>query len=196
MKRSRSILLSQMRKTAPQLGWIVKPLTLAVSGALLAGCSQPEEAILIESVDDCVAKTTLNQEQCDAAYAQAEQEALRTAPRYNSQRSCEAEFGYGQCHQSGGFFLPFMMGYLFSSAMDPRFPTTVYRYDRPYSNYHNRVMTADGQVIGTAGRSSYRVNRSVLKPKPTVTRTVSRGGFGAKASAKSSWGGKSSGWGG
>jgi uncharacterized protein YgiB involved in biofilm formation len=58
-------------------------------------------------------------------------------------------------------------------------------------------MTADGTVIGKAGQSTYRVNKSAMKAKPTATRTISRGGFGAMASAKSSWGrGKTGGWGG
>ena len=204
MKRSRSINLDLMRKAEGSLPKVrqvakltVKPLALAISGIFLTACSKPEEAVLIESVQDCLSKTTLTEDECQTAYEQAELEAMRTAPRYRDQRSCESEFGYNQCHQSGGFFMPFMMGYLFSSAMDSRFPPTVYRYNRPYSSYHNKVMTADGSVIGSAGRSSYRVNKSTFKPKATVTRTVSRGGFGAKASAKASWGGgKSKGWGG
>lgn len=204
MKRSRSINLDLMRKAEGALPKVsqatkltVKPLALAISGIFLSACSPQEEAVLIESIEDCLTKTTLNEEQCEAAYQQAELEAMRTAPRYRDQRSCESEFGYDQCRESGGFFMPFMMGYLFSSAMDSRFPPTVYRYNRPYSTYHNKIMTADGSVIGTAGRSSYRVKNSTFKPKPTVTRTVSRGGFGAKASAKASWGGgKSKGWGG
>ncbi len=60
-------------------------------------------------------------------------------------------------------------------------------------------MTADGQVVGKAGRTStYKVSKSSLKPKPVVTKTVSRGGFGSVASAKSSWGGgkRSGSWGG
>ena len=176
----------------------IKPLALAVSSLLLAACSRTEPAVIIENVQDCLAKSDLTEQQCQANYEQALAEAERTAPRYHDKRSCEAEFGYDQCHSSssGGFFMPMMMGYLLGSSMNNRHPATVYRYDRPYSDHHNKVMTADGTVLGNAGKSSYQVNKNTYKPKPTVTKTVSRGGFGSKASAKASWGGKSSGWGG
>jgi len=60
-------------------------------------------------------------------------------------------------------------------------------------------MGADGQDYGDQRRRSMRVNESSLKPKPTVSKTMSRGGFGSSVRAKSSWGSASSkrgGWGG
>jgi uncharacterized protein YgiB involved in biofilm formation len=73
----------------------------------------------------------------------------------------------------------------------------VYRYYRPYSQHHNLMMMADGTSLGKYGKRSYKVGKSATKKKPAITRTVSRGGFGSVASAKSSWGkSKSKSWGG
>ncbi|WP_419174269.1 DUF1190 domain-containing protein [Desulfosediminicola sp.] len=202
MKRSRSILLSRLRGLP--LGNTLKKVlingsAIAISGAFIAGCSDSsEEAIVIKSIDDCLTKTDMNEEQCTAAYRQAEEEALRTAPRYSSSDSCQAEFGIGGCRPIGNYFMPAMAGYLFGRAMDRSHPATVYRYNRPFSANHDKFMTADGMVLGSAKQGSFRVSKSTYKAKPKVTRTVSRGGFGSKASAKSSWGSSSSrsSWGG
>ncbi|WP_432454169.1 DUF1190 domain-containing protein [Agarivorans sp. QJM3NY_29] len=199
MKRSKFINLSAMRKlpvSAPS--FIVKPLVVAVSAAMLSACSEPQEdAIVIESIDDCVTKTTFNEQQCAAVYRNAELEAERTAPKYSSRQDCEESFGYDGCRaSSSGFFMPLMYGYLFGRMMDPSRPSSVYKYNQPGSSYRDSIITADGSVIGKAGQRNYKVGQSAYKSKPTVTKTVSRGGFGAKASAKSSWGGSKSSWGG
>jgi len=72
---------------------------------------------------------------------------------------------------------------------------------RGSGNYRNKIMTSDGFVVGSPGQRNYKMPREALAPKPAVTRTISRGGFGAKASAKSNWGssrasGSSRSWGG
>ena len=198
-----------MRKQACR-SFAMKPLSLGIAAALLSACgSNDEDVRVVTSVDECLAQTNLSEESCQAAYQSALEEAARTAPRYASRAECESEFGYNQCGSSGSgsFFVPFMYGYMVSSVINSLGEASyrrrysynpLFRYDRPYTNYHGHLMTADGYSIGKSGRSSYRVDRSAFKPKPTVTRTVSRGGFGAQASAKSSWGGgsKSKSWGG
>ncbi|MGY5452378.1 DUF1190 domain-containing protein [Agarivorans sp. MS3-6] len=199
MKRSKFINLAAMRKLpAAKPSFLVKPLVVAVSAAMLSACSEPQDdAIVIESVDDCVTKTTLNQQQCVAVYQNAEAEAARTAPKYNNRQDCEETFGYEGCRaSSNGIFTPIMYGYLFGRMMDTSRPSSVYKYNQRGSSYRDSIITADGSVIGKAGQRGYKVNRSAYDSKPTVTRTVSRGGFGAKASAKSSWGGSKSSWGG
>ncbi|TBR38432.1 DUF1190 domain-containing protein [Marinomonas agarivorans] len=200
MKRSRVINLDRMRKN-PLEKPLLRPLTLAIASITLAACSQPEQDVqIVNSVEDCVDNTTLTADQCQAAYEKALTEAHRTAPRYQSQSHCESEFGYNQCYQTGNnFFVPFMAGWMVSSLLNNASNTynPVYHYRNSSSSYRDRLMTADGSVIGRAGQKSYKVPSTNLKPKPTVTRTVSRGGFGAVASAKSNWGGgKKSSWGG
>lgn len=218
MKRSSFINLDRMRKHARQFA--LAPLALAV----LSGCSpQAEEKVqFVSSVDDCKTNTQLTDEQCEAAYAKAVKDAESTAPRYQNQTDCLAEFG--QCTQGlDGFFMPFMAGYIVSELIDgvgdrkrrdynSTYPVYTYRGG---GSYHNKIMTADGHVLGNPGQRSYRVTPDVLTPKPkaTVTKTLDRGGFGSKAAAKSNWGssnsskssssssgksssGKSGGWGG
>jgi len=200
MKRSKNINLNFMRKV-PRKGFMFNTLALGVAVAL-TGCSQSEQVQVVKSVEDCQASTDLTIDQCEAAYQKALLEAERTGPKYNNISSCEAEFGYDQCRRSNsGFFTPFMTGYLVSSVignMGRQAYNPVYTYNRPYSKYNNNIMTADGTILGRDGRSSYKVSKStVSKRKPAVSRTVSRGGFGSVASAKSSWGGGSkSSWGG
>lgn len=204
MKKSRYIDLGMMRKSVGKIPRL-RPLAVAIAAVTLSACSSKQEVVVVGNVDECVSNTTLTLEQCEAAYKSAVSEAERTAPKYRSRSACESEFGYSQCRSSGhsGLFMPLMAGFLVGQMLDNRRGyggtyNPVFHYQRPYSNYNNRIMTADGTVIGRPGRSSYSVGKSSLKPKPRVTRTVSRGGFGSVASAKSSWGGgkRSGGWGG
>jgi uncharacterized protein YgiB involved in biofilm formation len=208
MKRSKNINLELMRKGSERR-FNLRPIVLGVAAALLSGCSSNEQVRVVKSAEDCASNTELSLEQCEAAYKKALNEAERTGPKYSSRELCEAEFGAGQCtpHSNGYNFIPLMAGFMVGQALSRRDDTyygsynPVYRYRRPFSSLNNQLMTADGTVIGNYGRRSYTVNRSSLNSKPTVTRTVSRGGFGAVASAKSNWGGgrsggRYSGWGG
>lgn len=208
MKRSSFIDLGRMRKKLPSFS--AKPVALAISAALISACgSSKEEVVFVSNVEDCVDNTSLNQEQCNIAYQQALEESRKTGPKYNSLGLCESEFGINQCVQQPGtsFFMPFMAGFIVNELLFDRdrkyysgYYNPVYRYYRPYSRHHDLMMLADGTSIGKYGKSSYKVSKSATKPKPAVTRTVSRGGFGSTASAKSNWGGgkakSSKGWGG
>ncbi len=204
MKRTKHINLEMMRKD-PEKRFLQRHLALGMAVATLAGCSNQEEVSIVNSVAECAANTELNIGECEAAYQKALDEAERTGPKYNSNAQCETEFGPGQCTQSrsGGIFMPMMTGFMVGQMLsgNNRYRGSsfnpVYRYNRPNSSLHNRIMTADGTVIGTSGQRSYRVDKSTMKAKPTATRTISRGGFGSVASAKSNWGGgRSSSWGG
>ncbi|MEJ2610894.1 MAG: DUF1190 domain-containing protein [Candidatus Thiodiazotropha sp.] len=209
MKRSKNINLERMRKV-PEKRFKLRPIVMGVAVALVSGCSSDKQQVaVVKSPEDCAAKTELTPEQCEAAYKQALIEAERTGPKYTSRQLCEAEFGAGQCspNSTGSSFIPLMAGFMVGQALSNRGDSNygsynpVYRYQRPFSSLNNQIMTSDGSVIGSYGQRSYSVSKSNLKPKPTVTKTVSRGGFGAVASAKSSWGGgrssgRFSGWGG
>lgn len=205
MKRTKHIDLNMMRKE-PKKRSFRGPLAIGIAAVTLASCSSQEEVMVVNSAAECVTNSELSLEECQAAYQQAQEEAERTGPKYSSVSECESEFGDGQCVQtrSGGMFMPMMTGFMIgrmlsgSSSYKGYGYNPVYRYNRPYSKHHNQIMTADGFVIGKPGQKSYKVDKSAMKTKPSVTRTVSRGGFGAVASAKSSWGGgsKSKGWGG
>jgi uncharacterized protein YgiB involved in biofilm formation len=208
MKRSKNINLERMRK-APEKRLKLRPIVIGVAVALVSGCSSNERVVVVKSPEDCASNTELSLEQCEVAYKKALTEAERTGPKYTSRQLCEAEFGTGQCttNSSGSSFIPLMAGFMVGQALSRRDDAyygsynPVYRYRRPFSSLNNQIMTADGSIIGNYGQRSYTVSKSNLKSKPSVTKTVSRGGFGAVASAKSSWGGGSSsgrhsGWGG
>lgn len=208
MKRSKHINLERMRK-GPKNQFKLRPVVMSVAAALLSACSSDEQVTVVKSPQECASNTELSLEQCEAAYKQALAEAERTGPKYTSRQLCEAEFGVGQCspHSSGSSFIPLMAGFMVGQALSRRDESyygaynPVYRYRRPFSSMNNQIMTADGSLLGNYGQRSYTVDKSTLKSKPTVTKTVSRGGFGAVASAKSNWGGGSSsgrysGWGG
>ncbi|MDT0596641.1 DUF1190 domain-containing protein [Glaciecola petra] len=207
MKRTSFLDLKLMRKRSRT--FVLAPISLAV----MAGCSSgpsEEEVKFVKSVAECESTTSLSEADCQAAYEQALKDAEATAPRYQYERDCENEFGNCQ-RTSSGFFVPFMAGYIVAEIIDEvgdsferkhryrhSYPTYLYSGS---GSYRNKIMTSDGFVVGSPGQRSYRMPREALKPKPAVTRTISRGGFGSAASAKSNWGSAKSsrssrGWGG
>lgn len=201
MKRSSILDVDRLRKSTRT--FLLAPISLAV----IAGCSGPaeEEVKFVTSVDDCAANTSLDIEACEAAYQQALIDAQNTAPRYRYESDCEAEFDV--CEDRGGFFIPLMTGYIVAEIIDEVGDAfeRKHRYKHSYPAYlysgsgpnRNKIMTSDGFVIGRPGKDTYKMSTAALKPKPAVTRTMSRGGFGSTASAKSSWGSsKSKSWGG
>jgi uncharacterized protein YgiB involved in biofilm formation len=198
-KRSKTINLTGMRKS-----FSVKPLALGVTAIFLSACGDKQEAAVFTSVNDCTDANPKFAEKCKTAYEDALREAQRTGPKYNSQRDCESEFGNNRCNvvrnESGSFFMPFMAGYMLSNLMSPRgyYSQPMFTSNARNSSYRNRWVGADGYDFGDNRRRSMRVSENSLKPKPTVTKTMSRGGFGSSVRAKSSWGSstKKGGWGG
>jgi uncharacterized protein YgiB involved in biofilm formation len=198
-KRSQSINLASMRKS-----FSVKPLALGVAAIFLSACGDKQEATVFTSVDECTNANPEFAAKCKTAYEDAVQEAERTGPKYNSQRDCESEFGNNQCRVvqqgSSSFFMPFMAGYMLSNLMSPRgyYSQPMFTSYSRNSSYRNRWIGADGYDFGDQRRRNMKVSEKALKPKPTVTKTMSRGGFGSSVRAKSNWGSssKKGGWGG
>ena len=193
-KRSRYIDLRKMRK-----GFALKPLAVGIAGIMATGCADDrQDAQIYTSLEDCKTDYPDAAERCDAAYQTALDEASRTSPRFNSEHDCEYEFGPNQCREvnnsGGSFFMPFMAGFMVSQLLSPRpyYSQPIYTSYSPYSPFRSKWVTADGYVFdGNIRKRNYKVSPSVYKPKPTVTRTVSRGGFGSSVRAKSSWGSSS-----
>ena len=191
MKRSQDVVRASMRKN-----W--QPITVALTGFALTACgSNEQEAVIYQNLDECTTSNPENSQACESAYEHALQESSRTAPKYRSQNECEAEFGYNACvqPQNSGFFMPMMTGFMFGQMMNNNYYSQpMYRSTYPGSSFYNRWASADGRDYGRNAR--VRVNRDQMKPKATVNRTISRGGFGSTVSAKSSWGGGNKSWGG
>lgn len=204
MKRSKQVVLASMRKNWRP--FTVAPATVAFAGAVLSGCSDSsQEATIYQSLDDCIDDNPNYSQECRAAYQFAVEEAERTAPKYRTEYDCIAEFGNNACTRtSNNWFMPAMAGFMFGRMMDRDrgyYSQPMFRSYYPGSIFYDRWTTADGYDYGRSSykKSKVRVTRDQLKPKPTVSRTISRGGFGSTVSAKSSWSKSSGGsksWGG
>ena len=206
MKRSKQVIIPRLRKIPfPR----VKPLSLALASLIAGGCSLKEEAHIFKTVEECDTSLKFTRSECQTAYEKALIQAKQTAPRYRTLRDCEYEFGQHQCEQlssSSNYFMPIMAGFMVSEAF--RRHNYYHGYNPLFSYYgggysRNRKpvwTTADGDKIAKGHKTSANVGKSAFKKKPTVTKTISRGGFGSTASAKSSWGGSRGGsrggWGG
>ncbi|PSW22250.1 hypothetical protein C9I98_03020 [Photobacterium sanctipauli] len=205
MKRSKQVVLASMRKNWRPLTYT--PITAAFASIALSGCSDnDQDAVIYQSLDDCLDDNPSYSEECRSAYQFALQESSRTAPKYNSEYDCEAEFGDNACIQPRGqnWFMPAMAGFMFARMLNNNnyYSQPMYYSRYPGSIFYDRWTTADGRDYGNRyKKAKVRVNRDSMKPKPTVSRTISRGGFGSTVSAKSSWGSSrsssgSKGWGG
>ena len=173
---------------------LTRPLYLGLTGLLLSGCGEPDyTAIVANTVEDCVADTSLDFQQCEVAYQEALEEAQRTGPSFFNEQDCEWEFGAENCYQDNdtNYFFPLMAGYLIADALfdckKRKYRgtyTPVFGYKRKGSKFNNKYMFADGNALGSMNKMAFKVPKNSLKPKPTFARTVSRGGFGQVAAQK------------
>lgn len=188
-KRSQGINLTRMRKA-----FALRPLAVGVAAVFLSACgSNREQVAIYKDVDDCVNDNPEQALQCQTAYEDALREAERTGPKYSNMGDCENEFGQNQCqvvrNESGSFFMPFMAGYMLSNLLSPNryYSQPMYTSYSRYSPLRYRWIGADGYDFGDVRRKKMRVSSKSLKAKPTVTRTIKRGGFGSSVRAKSNW---------
>lgn len=203
MKRSQNINIEHMRNFA-QRRVRVKPLAFAIAAATLVACSSREPVVAYDDVAQCVAQNPGRDAECQTAFRTAAEKAAATAPKYDSLADCQAEFGANVCVPQEGprgqsWFMPAMAGFMLARAFDgggyrsaPLF--TSYARNSPA---YGRWTTAEGRSYGSRANRSFKADADVFKPKPPVTRTISRGGFGSTVAAKSNWGGsRRGGWGG
>ncbi|MDY8110397.1 DUF1190 domain-containing protein [Fulvimarina sp. 2208YS6-2-32] len=171
--------------------------TIAATGLVLSGCGEePATDAVFNTPTEC-ASSGVDLEICEAEYQQALQQHLSNAPRFDGQAACEAEYGEGRCLDagqvadqqgannggSGSFFIPFMTGYLVSSAIGNLASYAAYRNYRssPSYNYSSPIYTnRAGQTVTSAVRDGQRISR----PVNVNTRTVSRSGFGGRSTSR------------
>lgn len=203
MKRTKNINKDTFRKS--WRSYRVAPVALAISAVfMLAGCEQADETVsLYKNADDCSTSNPSMSEQCTTAYNNALKEAEKTAPKYATREDCVAEFGEAQCTQapaqagmaaesqsSGSMWMPLMAGYMMGRMMggggyaqQPLFSSK-----NAASPANGKFVDASGKSYGpaTAGGRSMTVPKSAMAPKPAVTNTVTRGGFGESVAKQTS----------
>jgi len=164
---------------------ILRFALLGATALTLVACGEAEEEILAyDSVEACVKAGQQDEAVCKAEFAKAQKLHNEVAPRYNYASECNSDFGYNRCyqHRSGGtsVWLPFMMGYMLAPRGGTVFVSSQPLY-RPSSN-PNRFYTAGNSRVGAVSASGRtQVARSQVSRPAVRTRTVSRGGFGARA---------------
>lgn len=176
--------------------------TITAAGVTLAGCGDNFDGdysfTTVESCTDAGFERSI----CEAEYQNALTEHARSAPRFDRREVCEAEYGPGRCNVVEGvdetgeqrsFFMPFLTGYLVSSALRDLGSYGAYRsYQASNPSYNS------APVYRTRGGREVTTVRDPVTKKPAVkplnqnTRTVARRGFGGRGYGRSG----SRGWGG
>lgn len=199
MKRSRQVITQKMCKSWRQ----ATPAVTVAAIVLVSGCSDnAKEMNIYSSAADCINDNPQYAEQCRAAYQDSLEDAASTAPKYKTRADCILEFGEEMCVKSpqNNWFMPAMAGFMFGQMMNNRSyqQQPVFTSTNPRSRNYGGWTSSDGYSYGKqSATSKVYVPTQQLKKKPAVTRTISRGGFGSKAAAKSSWSRSSSkSWGG
>ena len=161
---------------------------LGASALTLVACGEAEEDVLAyDSVEACVRAGQQDEAVCKAEFAKAQNLHNEVAPRYDSASQCYSDFGYNRCSQyrpssGGSVWLPFMMGYMLA----PRGGRTIISTQPLYrsTSNPNRYYTAGaGQVGKVSANGRTQVAKSQVSRPAVRTRTVARGGFGARATS-------------
>lgn len=191
LKRSRSVALTTLTATAGTI--------------TLAGCTDDPmvEGQVFGTVAECISAGVAASE-CQAGYSQALADNANDAPRFESRDLCEGEFGAGQCQPGanggGSFWVPLLAGFVIANAVN-NVDIDIDRRKRRYaplyrsrsngnwyyggSNYGPMTSTGNGRY----GFAPDTLNRPVSAPRVQSRADIaSRGGFGGRASARSSGG--------
>ena len=173
MKRSQTFKIALLGATA---------LTLGACG------EKKEEALTYKSVEVCISAGVQDAATCRTEFEKAKQRHNEVAPRYASANSCSHDFGYNRCYShrtsSGSVWLPFMVGYMLA----PRGVRTVYTQPlyRPRNDPGNFYTAGNGRIGRASSDGRTQVAQSQVRQPQARTRTVARGGFGARARGRSS----------
>lgn len=176
-------------------------LAAAVSAAaLLSACDdkQPQrrsqvgtpqgqqQQVVYRNLDSCLAQATdmTMVQACRDGYAQA-MEKMAEAPKYETQATCEDVYGPGNCvprgtvvHDGGGWFVPYMMGYMIGGGFGRSTAYYPVYVDRGGTTFAGGYGGGSGSVVSTP---SWRGDPpAAVRPSSS---SVVRGGFGSTAMA-------------
>ncbi len=165
---------------------IFKFALLGATALTLVACSEAAEDFLAyESAEACIVAGQQDESVCRAEFAAAEKLHNEVAPRYDLASDCNSDFGYNRCYQSRrpngtSVWLPFMMGYMLAPRGVRGFVSTQPLY-RPSSDPNQLYTSGNGRVGSVSADGRAQVAKSQVSRPPARTRTVARGGFGARA---------------
>lgn len=177
MKRSRSVML----------------LSMGVSALALTACGEDQsDALLYQSVQQCLADGKVSREDCLKGAREAKQQHAAVAPKYRSKADCEADFGEGKCETApyrttagGSVFMPLLVGYMMGRTLGGGARgfggQPLYRSKDDPKNFR----TADNKSVG-ARTGAVKVPRSTTAAPARKLYTMRRGGFGASGRSLSS----------
>lgn len=168
---------------------LFKLALLSVTTPMLVACGETQEEVLAyPSVDACINAGQQDESVCRSEFEKAQQLHNQVAPRYSSARQCYSDFGYDRCRQSSSsVWLPFMMGYMLAPRGGAGYIATQPLY-RPSSDPNGYYTGGAGRIgkVSSNGRTKIAASKA---SRPAVrTRTVARGGFGARAAGRSAGG--------
>ena len=188
-----------------------RTVALTILGAAsfaLAGCREEQiDAEAFPDLQSCKLEAQqgglFSVSDCDAAFVEAQQLHVETAPRYDSQAVCEAEHGEGACGTeqqvsnggSGSIFMPLIAGYLIGNMLGGRGGMAA---AQPlYRTPDGRFSTASGTNTYSSNQGKGKLNSSMFaKPSSTIGKApmskasvASRGGFGSAGASGTRSGG-------
>lgn len=163
-------------------------MLMGLAPLVLGACTQEtQEAVLYPDAQACIAAGAMPAEQCHAAYQEALATSESNAPQYAQRADCVTDFSEAQCPQErrGGYFLPFMSGFLIARALAPGGGSA---YAQPmYRPRNGEWVTPGGHSVGRLA-GPVKVDPAMTQPQRATTQT--RAGFGTRAAARAggSWG--------
>ena len=165
---------------------LIKLAFLSVAAPTLVACGEKQEDVLAyPSVEACITAGQQEESVCRAEFEKAQRLHNEVAPRYSSRSQCYSDFGYDRCRQSGSsMWMPFMMGYMLAPRGGAAYISTQPLY-RPSSDPNGYYTGGAGRIgrVSASGRTQVATSKA---SQPAVrTRTVARGGFGARAAGRS-----------
>ena len=164
----------------------IKSALLGATALTLVACGEAEEEVLAyNSVEACVKAGQQDEAVCKAEFAKAQKIHNEVAPRYNGANQCYSDFGYDRCYRQrsssgGSIWLPFMMGYMLAPRSGIGFVSSQPLY-RTASNPNGYYTAGNSRVGSVSATGRTQAAKSKVSRPRARTRTVSRGGFGVRA---------------
>jgi len=170
---------------------IVLTTLMAGAGVSLSACDGPDstgkqvDAVSYTSVAECKAAGALPAAECDTAYAQAQKDNEKVAPRYEDRQTCEEQYGVEQCvpRNNGSYFSPLLTGFIIGQALNN---VGGYRGAPMYRDRAGNYYGGGGGMITrdyVSGRTKVGANAFDAANRPPArvqsrSSVISRGGFG------------------